>query len=120
MRLPMQYWLIGMDEYMVRRSNCRHQKVDEDPMAGAANLVDAMLVIAVGFLIFIVISSNMPVINPDQSVQHQVHQKMSEVEKGQMIERIPESEQSSFGEGYEQLGKVYRDPSTGKLVLVEG
>ncbi len=30
---------------------------EEDPMAGVANLVDAMLVIAVGLLVFLVISS---------------------------------------------------------------
>ena len=32
---------------------------EEDPMAGVANLVDAMLVIAVGLLVFLVISWNM-------------------------------------------------------------
>ena len=32
---------------------------EEDPMAGTSNLVDAMLVIAVGFLVFVIISWNM-------------------------------------------------------------
>ena len=43
------------------RKKCkkRFSEGEEDPMAGTSNLVDAMLVIAVGFLIFVVISWNM-------------------------------------------------------------
>ena len=35
------------------------EEEEEDPMTGVANLVDAMLVIAVGLLVFLVISWNM-------------------------------------------------------------
>jgi hypothetical protein len=40
------------------RKKCKNRfsEGEEDPMAGTSNLVDAMLVIAVGFLIFVVIS----------------------------------------------------------------
>ena len=38
------------------------EEEEEDPMAGVANLVDAMLVIAVGLLVFLVISWNMQAI----------------------------------------------------------
>ena len=45
---------------MVRRKcKKRFSEGEEDPMAGTSNLVDAMLVIAVGLLIFVVISMNM-------------------------------------------------------------
>jgi Uncharacterized conserved protein len=45
---------------MVRRQGGKRLSEDtEDPMAGTANLVDAMLVIAVGLLVFLVISWNM-------------------------------------------------------------
>ena len=37
---------------MVRSRQRRRERVEEDPMAGTSNLVDAMLVIAVGFLVF--------------------------------------------------------------------
>ena len=38
-------------------------------MAGTSNLVDAMLVIAVGFLVFVIISWNMQaMIDPDQNI----------------------------------------------------
>ena len=41
-----------------KRSRRRSRRVEEDPMAGTSNLVDAMLVIAVGFLVFVIISWN--------------------------------------------------------------
>ncbi|HNS25429.1 MAG TPA: DUF2149 domain-containing protein, partial [Methanobacteriaceae archaeon] len=44
---------------MVRRKRRILSDHDEDPMAGSANLVDAMLVLSVGFLIFLVLSWNM-------------------------------------------------------------
>ncbi|MBP3225579.1 MAG: DUF2149 domain-containing protein, partial [Methanobrevibacter sp.] len=48
---------------MVRKKQRRRSnRVEEDPMAGTANLVDAMLVIAVGFLVFVIISWNMQAI----------------------------------------------------------
>ena len=47
---------------------------EEDPMAGVANLVDAMLVIAVGLLVFLVISWNMQAIVFNDSVTPQERQ----------------------------------------------
>ena len=48
---------------------------EEDPMAGVANLVDAMLVIAVGLLVFLVISWNMQAIvfNEDVTPEQRVN-----------------------------------------------
>ena len=37
---------------MVRKKSRRRKRQEEDPMAGTTNLVDAMLVLALGFLIF--------------------------------------------------------------------
>ena len=111
---------------MVRRKcKKRFSEGEEDPMAGTSNLVDAMLVIAVGFLIFVVISWNMQsVIFQDTSQdQSQAVQKsptnVTEVTEGQQLNETPESSESS-GEGYMEMGKVYKDPSTGKLIMVEG
>ena len=44
---------------MLRRKRRILVDNDEDPLAGTTNLVDAMLVLAVGFLIFLVVSWNM-------------------------------------------------------------
>ena len=94
-------------------------------MAGTTNLVDAMLVIAVGLLIFVVISWNMQSVifqdnsqDPSQAVQSS-HPNITEVTEGQELNDTPESSESS-GQGYMEMGKVYKDPATGKLIMVEG
>ena len=89
-------------------------------MAGTSNLVDAMLVIAVGFLVFVIISWNMTaMIDPDTSIQEQMQQKTTEIDPGQQLNETPDTSNSS-GQGYTEMGKVYKDPSTGKLIMVEG
>lgn len=106
---------------MVRKNGRRRSKrQEEDPMAGTSNLVDAMLVIAVGFLVFVIISWNMQaMIDPNQNVHEQMQQKMTEVDQGQQLNETPDTSNSS-GQGYTEMGKVYKDPSTGKLIMVEG
>ena len=106
---------------MVRKSSRRRsRRVEEDPMAGTSNLVDAMLVIAVGFLVFVIISWNMQaMIDPDQSIQEQMQKQVSEVDQGQELNDTPDTSNSS-GQGYTEMGKVYKDPATGKLIMVEG
>ena len=106
---------------MVKKSRRRSRRVEEDPMAGTSNLVDAMLVIAVGFLVFVIISWNMQaMIDPSQSVQEKMQQQQtSEVNQGQELNDTPDTTNSS-GQGYTEMGKVYKDPATGKLVMVEG
>lgn len=93
-------------------------------MAGTTNLVDAMLVIALGFLIFVVISWNMQsVIFSDMNQQERQEmmetiQSVTEVDQGQPLNETPEISNSS-GQGYTEMGSVYKDPSTGNLIMVE-
>lgn len=112
---------------MVRRKQRRRRASDDDidPMAGTTNLVDAMLVLALGFLIFVVISWNMQSIifsdmsqDQKQAVMESMKQ-VSEVTQGQELNDTPDTSQSS-GQGFTELGKVYKDPSSGKLIMVEG
>ena len=112
---------------MVRRKQRRRRASDDDidPMAGTTNLVDAMLVLALGFLIFVVISWNMQSVifsdmsqDQKQAVMESMKQ-VSEVTQGQELNDTPDTSQSS-GQGFTELGKVYRDPSSGKLIMVEG
>ena len=91
---------------MVRRQGGKRLSEDmEDPMAGTANLVDAMLVIAVGLLVFLVISWNMQgVIFSDmtQEEKQNVMQQMSEVsevDQGQQLNQTPDISNKS-GQGY--------------------
>ena len=106
---------------MVRKKGRRRsRRVEEDPMAGTSNLVDAMLVIAVGFLVFVIISWNMQaMIDPDQNIQEQMQKQVTEVDQGQQLNDTPDTSNSS-GQGYTEMGKVYKDPATGKLIMVEG
>lgn len=98
---------------------------EEDPMAGVANLVDAMLVIAVGLLVFLVISWNMQnvIFNEDLTPEQKQEamdamQQVTEVDQGQQLNETPDISNTS-GEGYAELGKVYKDPKTGKMIMVE-
>ncbi|MDO5825933.1 MAG: DUF2149 domain-containing protein [Methanosphaera sp.] len=111
---------------MVRKKSRRRKtQHEEDPMAGTANLVDAMLVLAVGFLIFVVISWNMQsVVFSDMThdQKQEVMNKMkdaSEITQGEELEDTPQNINSS-GSGYHEMGKVYKDTNTGKLIMVEG
>ncbi|WP_429222872.1 DUF2149 domain-containing protein [Methanobacterium oryzae] len=98
---------------------------DEDPMAGTANLVDAMLVLSVGFLIFLVVSWNMQSVvfsdaSPEEKKQTmEAMQKAAEIQQGKQINNTPQTE-SGEGQGYAEVGTVYKDPKTGKLIMVEG
>ena len=112
---------------MVRRKQRRRRASDDDidPMAGTTNLVDAMLFLALGFLIFVVISWNMQSVifsdmsqDQKQAVMESMKQ-VSEVTQGQELNDTPDTSQSS-GQGFTELGKVYKDPSSGKLIMVEG
>ena len=108
---------------MVReKGRKRFSEGEEDPMAGTSNLVDAMLVIAVGLLIFVVISWNMQsVVFQNQDQQQAIEESspdVTEVAEGQVLNETPDTSNSS-GQGYMEMGKVYKDPSTGKLIMVE-
>jgi hypothetical protein len=58
-------------------------------------------------------------IDPTQNVQEQMQQKTTEVDQGQQLNETPDTSNSS-GQGYTEMGKVYKDPATGKLIMVEG
>jgi len=110
---------------MVRgKQRRRSKRTEEDPMAGTANLVDAMLVLAVGFLIFVVMSWNMQSIifsNMTQDEKNHIMDSMSEmkeINQGQELEEMPDVSHSS-GDGYSQMGTVYRDSRTGKMIMIE-
>ncbi len=110
---------------MLRRKRRLLLDHDEDPMAGSANLVDAMLVLSVGFLIFLVVSWNMQnVVFADSSPEEkketmEAMKKAAEIKKGKELNDTPDTSSGS-GEGYVEMGTVYKDPTTGKLIMVGG
>lgn len=87
-----------------RRLRTRFDHDDEDPRASLVNLVDVMLVFACGLLAAITaVSQARPPV---------------EVAQGKAIER-PLDGRRSVGQGYQEVGQVYRDPKSGKLILIE-
>ncbi|MGH1370607.1 MAG: DUF2149 domain-containing protein [Cellvibrionaceae bacterium] len=87
---------------------------DEDPLGPLANLLDLMLVFACG-LIAALIAMSEQLQNHFQSSQHLPSQQV--VEQGKELPQMP-GQGADGGEGYEAVGQVYRDPKTGKLILI--
>ncbi|MEL6339602.1 MAG: DUF2149 domain-containing protein [Myxococcota bacterium] len=84
-----------------------------DPLANMASLVDVILVFACGLLTALVAAgaASMPSPAFGQGVS---------VKAGRELTELPEGiDPSGGGPGYESLGTVYRDPKTGRLILIE-
>lgn len=108
-----------------RRKRFVSTSEDIDPMIYAVNMVDCMLVLAVGFLIFSIMSMNLQsVIFSDLSPNERM--EVSELIKQTILIKLGKEinntdlSKSDSGKGYQQLGTVYQDPETGKMVLIPG
>lgn len=97
-----------------RRSSFRRSGADmgEDvnPSAYIVNMVDCMLVLACGFLVMLMLHWNIATTTMDEVDES----SMEEVDPEQMPEDV-----TSVGSYYIDAGKVYQDPNTGKLYLVQ-
>lgn len=99
---------------MLRKRRRISDSVDDDPMGGLNNLSDAMLVLALGFLIFAIMALS---VNPDMISEQTKTQDVSSAETfSQNYTDASGLEDSGFSE----VGKVYEDPTTGELVMVSG
>lgn len=90
---------------------------DEDPTSSLVNLTDAMLVLAVGFLIFAMMGiQNNPALLTESTgdVANTVT-----VETGNTLDNNTATQDSGSGTGYSQVGTVYQDPDTGQLILIK-
>ncbi|MGF7117581.1 DUF2149 domain-containing protein [Methanobacterium oryzae] len=96
-----------------------------DPMIYAVNMVDTMLVLAVGFLIFTIMSMSMQsVIFEDMTPQERAEliktiKQTVEVEMGQEINDTQIQNSSGSSSNMAEMGTVYKDPKTGKLIMVQ-
>ncbi|MFM5883165.1 MULTISPECIES: DUF2149 domain-containing protein [Methanobrevibacter] len=99
---------------MLRKKRRISESVDDDPMGGLNNLSDAMLVLALGFLIFAIMALS---VNPDM-ITEQTQTK--EVSTANTFTQNYTDAGGLEDSGYSEVGKVYEDPSTGKLVMVSG
>ncbi|MFT5578760.1 MAG: hypothetical protein ACI9WS_001515 [Paraglaciecola psychrophila] len=95
---------------------------DSDPLAGFANIMDVMLVFALGIILaFVAQSQELQThfeLNPELKDLTQ-----AEISLGSELVDTPESiKQSINGQssGLQSMGQVYKDPKTGKLILISG
>jgi hypothetical protein len=84
---------------------------DINPNAYLTNLADCMLVMSVGFMVALVAAYN---VNLSQVSQVQT-QDMTEVDNVQKMAQ----NMTSSGSAYDKLGEVYKDPTTGKMYMVQ-
>ena len=98
----------------------RFDSGDTDPLAGFANIMDVMLVFALGLLIALIAQSrelrqHFELDNPDAN-------RKVPIKQGRELAQPPEAIKQALNgqaEGMESLGQVYRDPATGKLILLK-
>ena len=97
-----------------RWTSTRFDETPEDPQASLVNLVDIMLVFICGLIVALV--SAQPVLD---MTSHSAEGGKQVVEPGRELAELPEGLRGqTAGAGMEPVGQVYRDPKTGKLILV--
>ncbi len=83
---------------------------DVNPSAYIVNMVDCMLVLACGFLVMLMLHWNIATTSVDELDES----SMEEVDPQDMPEDV-----TAGGSYYIDAGKVYQDPNTGQLYLVQ-
>jgi hypothetical protein len=99
---------------MANRWRTRFDEAEADPLLSLANLVDVMLVFACGLMAALVAAriGTLPGSQqPDGGMQ------LTPVTRGRELPKLPQGI-GTPGQGFESVGQVYRDPETGKLLLV--
>lgn len=92
-------------------------KQDENgfnPMDGMANLADVMLVLACGLMLSLIINWNVNVGRTEKLVGLSDDTKLTEVNDAE----TKAADALKGGQGFEEMGVVYRDSATGKLYVV--
>lgn len=79
-----------------------------DPLAAMANLVDVMLVFACGLIAALAMGR---FVLADGKAQG------TEVQQGREVPELPSGD-GQGGSGMTSVGRVFRDPKTGKLILI--
>lgn len=101
---------------MLRKRRRISDSVDDDSMGGLNNLSDAMLVLALGFLIFAIMALSA---NPNM-ISDATSSTTQDVSTADTFTQNYTDAGGLEDSGYSEVGKVYQDPNTGELVLVSG
>lgn len=81
-----------------------------DPMANVANIADAILVMSVGLMLALIAYWSLDMSQIQEMVQQD---ELAEVDVNEMADEMQKQ-----GGGYQELGTVYQDPTTGKLYML--
>lgn len=97
-----------------RFSNDYFTKEDDEPLGPLANLVDIILVFACGLIAALV------ALSPNLQDHFNVKKETKVISQGKELVDVPKNikEKMDGSNGYESLGQVYKDPKTGKLILI--
>lgn len=100
----------------LRTSRLRRKSVDQtvNPLDGMANLADAMLVLACGLMLSLIVHWNVDVGRTEKLIGLSSDVSLTEV-SGAEEKTAQELQQ---GQGFEEMGVVYRDAATGKLYVI--
>jgi hypothetical protein len=99
---------------MRRWNRSRFDTEMEDPQTSLVNLVDIMLVFICGLVVALVSAQRQMSGVPSAEAARQ-----KVVEQGRELAELPEGLRGQqAGEGMQPVGQVYKDPKTGKLILV--
>ncbi|MGQ9712287.1 MAG: DUF2149 domain-containing protein [Desulfotomaculales bacterium] len=87
---------------------------EANPLEGAINIVDAMLVFACGLMLALMIYWKVPIIPQGERI---------ELKQAREISHLPEVRRDLLeipgeGKAYKKVGTVFKDPETGKLFMV--
>lgn len=92
----------------------RFDTQDQDPLAGFANIMDVMLVFALGLMVALLSQS-------DDLQSHFNAKKGIDIQQGKELLDVPDNIKKQLDgddSGMQSLGTVYKDPETGKLILI--
>jgi hypothetical protein len=97
---------------MTRWQRRRFDDGVDDPQASLVNLVDIMLVFICGLIVALVSAQR-------QSAASEAPAARRVIEQGRELSELPEGLRGEqAGQGMQPVGQVYKDPTTGKLILV--
>jgi len=99
-----------------RWNSSRFDETPEDPQASLVNLVDIMLVFICGLIVALVSADPRMAAEMRKAEGARGEQV---VQQGRELAELPEGlKGKTAGAGMEPVGQVFRDPKTGKLILV--
>ena len=98
------------------RSSLSFNDEEVNPLEGAINIIDAMLVFACALIIALVINWNIDPTIGRERVNVNQGQELSQ--DTQIRNDLIRAEQEGEGQFYERVGTVYMDPDSGRMFIL--